>query len=117
MNKAFDSQSSGDFPDRGPGVTLHKNRHLAQNMGDAALLIDEKTGRILDANPQAEFLLGRTRAEIIAMNQREMYPDKSPPPPSGRVPGLRMSASGEAQIRRKNGVTIPVSICASPKMA
>ena len=52
----------------------YKYRQLFENLSDAAFLIDVETGRILDTNNQAEVLLGRTRGEIMGMNQSKLYP-------------------------------------------
>ena len=43
----------------------HKYRHLFDSLGDAAFLFDLESGRVIDANQQAEKLLGRPRAEIL----------------------------------------------------
>jgi PAS domain-containing protein len=67
----------------------HKYRHLFENMRDAAFLVAEDTGKIIDVNPPAELLLGRTRAELIGGNQQSFFPAALQPPPSrngGRQP-------------------------------
>ena len=46
-----------------------KYRQLFECLADAAVLTDAGTGRVLDANKQAEILLGRTRGELIGLNQ------------------------------------------------
>src|SRR3954464_11279280 len=46
-------------------MSEHKYRHLFRSMSDAALLVAEETDRIIDANEQAELLLGRPRDEIL----------------------------------------------------
>lgn len=51
----------------------HKYRQLFENLSDAAFLIDVETGRILDANKQAESLLGCGRGQIMGMNQAKLY--------------------------------------------
>lgn len=52
----------------------HKYRQLFESLCDAVLLIDAETGRILDANQQAETLLGYSRGQIMGMNQTKLYP-------------------------------------------
>lgn len=52
----------------------YKYRQLFEHLSDAAFLVDVETGRILDTNKQAEVLLGRTRGEIMGMNQSKLYP-------------------------------------------
>jgi len=51
----------------------HKYRLLFESLNEAAFLIDVETGRILDANKQAERMLSRARAEIIGANQRQFH--------------------------------------------
>ena len=52
----------------------HKYRHLFENLSEAALLIDTKSRRIIDSNLCAEKLLGRTRAEVLRMQDSELFP-------------------------------------------
>ena len=49
-------------------------RLLVETANDAILLADAASGRIIDANPAAEALLGVPRAEIIGMHQSEIHP-------------------------------------------
>ena len=51
-----------------------KYRTLFENMNIAILVADIETGRILDANKNAEELLGRRRDEIIGINRSEIHP-------------------------------------------
>ena len=50
-----------------------KYRGLFENSGDAVIIVDIETGKILDANRQAERLTGRTRQEIIGMHQSRLH--------------------------------------------
>src|ERR1051325_5238519 len=43
----------------------YKYRHLFESLSDAAFLVEEQTGRIIDTNQQAEQLLGQTRGQIL----------------------------------------------------
>ncbi len=45
-----------------------KYRHLFECLGEAALLCDSRSGRVIDTNHQAEILFGRPRAEIVGSN-------------------------------------------------
>jgi two-component system sensor histidine kinase UhpB len=92
----------------------HKYRHLFENMRDAAFLVAEDSGRIIDANPRAELLLGKTRAEIIGTNHQKLFP-----PRRGRnrapvlTPGASNSADGESyevEIVRKDGSTVATDV-------
>ncbi len=51
-----------------------KYRSLMEAASDAIFVADSQTGVILDANKQAERLIGRERSEIIGMHQLELYP-------------------------------------------
>lgn len=51
-----------------------KYRTLFDNANDAIFLADMKTHKILDANRQAEQLIGRQREEIIGMHQSKLHP-------------------------------------------
>jgi PAS domain S-box-containing protein len=91
-------------------------RMLFENMNDAAFLADPEAGIILEANKQAEVLLGRTRDEIIGMHQSELHPpgqaDKYREKferhiRAGRIPDY------DAEVLRKDGASVPVTICAS----
>ena len=92
----------------------HKYRHLFENMRDAAFLVAEDTGKIIDVNPPAELLLGRTRAELIGGNQQSFFPAALQHPaaatPDGSLPAN--GGSYEAEIMRKDRsvVTTDVSV-------
>lgn len=91
-------------------VSEYKYRHLFENMGDAAFLVEEKSGRIIDTNRQAEVLLRRPRAEILGMNQELLFQ----PGTEGTADGIREGHDCEASVARKDGVAVPVQINASP---
>src|ERR1051325_5022318 len=42
-----------------------KYRHLFESLSDAAFLVEEQSGRVLDINKQAELLLGQSRSQIV----------------------------------------------------
>jgi PAS domain-containing protein len=71
----------------------YKYRRLFESLGDAAFLIEMEPGRIVDANPQAEALLGRARAEILDLREDQLFP-----PPSESA-GLPTGAQGEVWSR------------------
>lgn len=93
----------------------HKYRHLFENMRDAAFLVAEDSGKIIDANPPAELLLGRTRAEIIGTPHRKLFPTrKLPVPPAKTEPGGAQDAgSFETEILRKNGSVVVTDVSVS----
>jgi two-component system cell cycle sensor histidine kinase/response regulator CckA len=92
-------------------VSEYKYRHLFENMSDAAFLIDEKSGRIIDTNRQAEVLLGRSRAEILGLNQELLFPTRN----AGCLyaEGIRESYDLETEVVRMDGLVVPVHISAS----
>ena len=49
-------------------------RFLFEKSHDAIFIADLKTHRILDANREAERLMGRSREEIIGMHQSQLHP-------------------------------------------
>ena len=93
-------------------MSEHKYRHLFRSMSDAALLVAEETGRIIDANEQAEFLFGRSRDEFLGLDSTQLYP----PPAGGEVQGPPIESAWhvpggcESVVQRKNGTTVPVHV-------
>jgi PAS domain S-box-containing protein len=93
-----------------------KYRHLFEQLNDAAMVADTETGVILDANEQAELLLGRTRDEIIGMHQSALHPpDRSE---YYRELFTAHVAKGRAtefdgEVLRKDGSTVPVMMSAA----
>lgn len=49
-------------------------QNLFESAPDAILLADAKTGMLLDANPAAERLTGRSREEILSLHQSQLHP-------------------------------------------
>ena len=86
-------------------MSEHKYRHLFKSMRDAALLIAVESGRIIDANEEAEHLLGGGREALLGVNHLQLY---RPPGPSAE-PG----ACFEAEILRTDGRAVPVHVCSS----
>jgi PAS domain S-box-containing protein len=100
--------------DEDMSISEHKYRNLFESLGDAAFLIDRKTGRIIDTNHEAESLLGRSRGEILGMNESQLYPW-----PSGQTQPAATSLAGamgrpsELSVLRKNGSIVPVYVSVS----
>jgi PAS domain S-box-containing protein len=92
----------------------YKYRHLLESLGDAAFLFNAETGRIFDTNPEAETLLGRSRAEILGMREDQLYP-----PQRDQVQPLTpLSADArergfESNVLRKDGTIVPVRVSVS----
>jgi PAS domain S-box-containing protein len=94
-------------------ISEHKYRHLFESMRDAAFLVAEDSGKIIDVNRQAEALLGRTRAEILGTNQRGLYPLQTEPPSLLLPPGETLggeAGSHEVEIVRCDGTTVPTDL-------
>ncbi len=93
-----------------------KYKTLFENASDAIFIADTKTDVILDANRQAEQLIGRPRQEIIGMHQSDLhvpqhaeyYKEKfREHVEKGRVLDL------EAEVIKKDGSIVPVFISSS----
>ncbi|MFC1875614.1 PAS domain S-box protein, partial [Chloroflexota bacterium] len=90
-------------------------RMLFEEANDAIIIADTKTEVILDANEQAERLLGLSRKEIIGMNQSQIHPsDKR----DYYKQHFRKHVEAEhiidydAEVIRKDGTVVPVSLSA-----
>jgi len=94
----------------------HKYRQLFESLSDAAFLADLETGRILDTNKQGERLLGRTRGEIISLNQSRFHS-----PAKFEEYRRRLAAAAEekgpvdfeGEVIRKDGAVVPVNVRAN----
>jgi len=96
-----------------------KYRQLFECLADAAILADAGTGRVLDANKQAETLLDRTRGEIIGVNENMILSPATAEEfhrnfNGNSDPTSRVTFYGE--VVAKSGRTIPVTMSASPLM-
>lgn len=97
----------------------HKFRQLFENLSDAAFLIDAETGRILDANHQAEATLGYSRGQLMGMNQSKLYP-----PEKGQDSRLWLTSLAqhngpstyEAEVVDHVGKSLPVRVNGAPLM-
>ncbi len=93
-----------------------KYRTLFETANDAIFLADAKTGYIIDANKEAERLLGCPYREIIGMHQSQLHPlDKADFYKSFFMHSVkeRSGAHFEGEVVRKDGTTVPVYISAS----
>ncbi|HEY8932357.1 MAG TPA: response regulator [Rariglobus sp.] len=85
-------------------MSEHKYRHLFKSMRDAALLVAEESDRVIDANEEAEKLLGFQREALLGMKHAQLYRQ----PPSGAH-----GACYEAEVLRADGGAVPVHVCSS----
>ena len=90
----------------------HKYRHLFNCLGDAAFLIDVQTGRVIDANQQAENLLGRPRSEILGRTHELWLPPEMVGDYRLRLGQCKADAavSFESEVQAKEGRRVPVHV-------
>jgi PAS domain S-box-containing protein len=91
-------------------------RHLFNNLNDAAFLVDIKDGIIIEANPQAEVLLGRSLSEIIGMHHSQIHPPDEATEYKKRFERhVRQghAADRDGEVLRKDGTRVAVIISAS----
>jgi len=94
----------------------HKYRQVFESLTNAAFLTDLETGRVLDVNKQGELLLGRTRAEIIGLNQSRFHSlqtFETYRQAQTAADAQNASMAVEAGVVRKDGAVIPVNIRAT----
>ncbi|MCG3147737.1 MAG: hypothetical protein PCFJNLEI_01178 [Verrucomicrobiae bacterium] len=97
----------------------HKFRLLFETLSDAAFLIDAETGRILDANHQAESLLGYGRSQIMGMNQSKLYPPGKNHESQAWLTSLAQhngTSAYEAEIVAHAGKSLSVRVSGAPLM-
>lgn len=96
-----------------------KYKKIFEKANAAIILADASTGIILDANKDAEKLLGRPREEIIGMPQRELHPPEAAADCRRKFRENAKNISpgqGEAEIVRKDGSRVRVLISSSRLM-
>jgi PAS domain S-box-containing protein len=106
-----------DSADEAMRQSEHKYRHLFESLSEAAFLIDGKSRRILDANLSAEKLLGRTRTEILGMNEAKLFPPNEAGDYREELASVGMRGKGEleeAKVQSKDGTTIAVRVSLAP---
>jgi PAS domain S-box-containing protein len=90
----------------------HKYRKLFEEANDAIFLSDVHTGYIVDANKQAELLLGRSVKEIIGMHHSRLY-DTKKSRNSGKIRLNENLHDFDTTVSRKSGEIVPVHISSS----
>jgi PAS domain S-box-containing protein len=90
-------------------------RYLAlfESLSDAALVADVESGRILEANAQAEALLKLSRREIVGMHHSQLHPPEHEEYYRSVFGRLGSDGGGEAlegEVVRSDGQIAPVSI-------
>jgi len=93
-----------------------KYRKLFEEANDAIFLFEADTGYILDANKEAERLLGRNMEEIVGMHHTQLYaPEMAVYYENKFAEYLRAGhvMNFEAEVFKKNETIVPVNISAS----
>ena len=93
-----------------------KYRTLFKNANDAIFIADVETGVLLDANEEAEQLIGRSKREIIIMHQSQLHPpDKVEYYKEKFHKHIQCArtADFDAEVVKKDGTTVPVCISAA----
>ncbi|MBU2608519.1 MAG: GAF domain-containing protein [Chloroflexi bacterium] len=93
-----------------------KYKSLFENANDAILLADARTGYIIDANREAERLLGCPLREIIGMHQAQLHPQDKVDYYSTLFQHHteeKSTAVIEAEVIRKGGTIVPVYMSSS----
>ena len=94
-----------------------KYRQLFECLSEAALLVDAETGRVLDANRQAELLFGRPRTNLLGMDQDQLHGPatlaeyRRQLAGTGEIAG-RIEFKGEVLLQ--DGRAVPVLLSAAP---
>ncbi len=96
--------------------TEEKYRLLIESAGDAIVAMDAETGIILDANQMAEKILGRSRLELIGLDQTEIYPPERLEQYT-KIFNKHIEAGDvlqtELELRHLNGTIVPVEVRAT----
>lgn len=97
-------------------VSEEKYRKFFEDTNDAIFIADTETGQLLDANKQAERLIGRTKEEICRMHQSQLHPPEEAETYKEMFKQRIKTGGGpnfDAEVINKDGVRIPVHIISS----
>jgi PAS domain S-box-containing protein len=84
----------------------HKYRELFECLGDAAFLVEEASGKIIDTNRRAEVVLGCGRADILGRKQPQFLVLGEEQQPHGATQYERL----DCQLLRPDGIVVPVEV-------
>ncbi|MGJ3240035.1 MAG: PAS domain S-box protein [Anaerolineae bacterium] len=85
-------------------------RQLFENASDAIFVIDVRSGQILQASPQASYLLGYSQNELLDMTIEQIETDEINIPDSSSSANSTNKLTVESQYRRFDGSLIDVEI-------
>ncbi len=100
-------------------VSEEKYRKLFEEANDAIFIADQETGQLLDANKQAERLIGRTKEEICRMHQSQLHPQEEAEHYKEifrRHAKEGRASNFEAEVINKEGRRTPIFISASKQL-
>ncbi|MDG4552261.1 MAG: EAL domain-containing protein [Candidatus Contendobacter sp.] len=84
-----------------------KYRNVFATVGDALLMLDNRDGRILDANPAACRLYGYSRSELLALRDSDLAAGNGA---SGEMPRTVSKRFTDYPQRRKDGTVFPADL-------
>jgi PAS domain S-box-containing protein len=94
-----------------------KYRQIFECLGEAALLADATTQRVLDTNRQAEILMDRTRTQILGLEVNRLLSPATMEEYRRRLTESEVSQDRvvfEGEILSSGGRSIPVTVSAAP---
>jgi diguanylate cyclase (GGDEF)-like protein/PAS domain S-box-containing protein/putative nucleotidyltransferase with HDIG domain len=97
-------------------ISEERYKELFENANDAIFIADPKTGQLLDANKQAEKLIGRPKEEIRKMHQSQLHPEDKREhyiEQFKKDVQVKSTQIHESEVISKDGKIIPVAISAS----
>lgn len=99
-------------------INLGEYQSLLENLHTGILVLDPHLS-ITDANPEAEWMLGYARNEIIGQQWSNVLigTDKLTPALEAALGGIATPNLGEVQLHRRSGQSFPVSMQIVPVMA
>jgi CheY-like chemotaxis protein len=84
----------------------HKYHTVFERLGDAALLVEERGGKIIDANRQTGILLHCFRSEILGRKESQFLVMNPCPTQASDAPG----ETAECKLVRVDGTAIPIGV-------
>lgn len=86
-----------------------KYRALFESLGDAAFLVDEATGKILDTNRSASIMLGCERGQILGRRESQFFTPSCAEAESGAASDRKEAQTVQVcELQRADGKRIPV---------
>ena len=92
-----------------------KYRKLVESAGDAIVAVNAETGKILEANHMAEKILGRSRQDIVGLQQTAIFPPERLTQYAEMVQKLEAGQvfQAELELNHKDDTLVPVEVSAT----